>query len=110
MTILKDKTKVFNCRLFECAFLCLEVEMVLPEDVKDTYHNHMVLFFGLTAKNKYVIHVDGHNSLIYEFLEDVVHNCLKGHGTVHEAEEHDQGFKQALVCLERSFPLSSFPD
>ena len=58
-----------------------------------------------TEQCLYVIHVDSHNSLIYEFLEDVIHHCLKGHGTVHEAKEHDQGFKQALVNLEGGFPL-----
>ena len=68
-TFQKDETKVFNCRLFKHAFL-LEVETVLLEDVKDLYHNCMVSFFGLATKKKYVIHVDGHNSLIYEILEE----------------------------------------
>ena len=36
-TLQKDKTKVFNCRLFKCEFLHLEVEMVL--------------FFGLSTEN-----------------------------------------------------------
>ena len=52
--------------------------MVLLEDVKDLYHNCMVLFFGLATENEYVIHVDVHDSLIYEFLEDFVdhhQNC-----------------------------------
>jgi len=34
--------------------------MVLTEDVKDPYYDLMMLFFSLTAKNKDVIHVDGH--------------------------------------------------
>src|SRR5882724_7218288 len=100
----------FNHRLLKCTFLCLEEETVLPEDIKDPYHNHMMLFFGLATENEYVIHVDSHNSLVYEFLEDVIHNHMKAHWTVCEAEEHDQGFKQALVHLEGGFPLLSFPD
>ena len=84
--------------------------MVLLEDVEDLYHNCMVLFFGLAAENEYVIHADGHNPLVYEFLEDVIHHLLKCHRTVHEAKEYDQGFKQASVHPEGSFPLISFPD
>jgi len=35
--------------LFEGALLCFEVEMVLTEDVKDSYYDLMMLFFSLTA-------------------------------------------------------------
>ena len=85
-TFQKDKTKVFNHNLFKHEFLHLEVETVFPEDVEDPYHNHMIFIFGLVAKNEYVFFLDGHNSLIYEFLEDVIHHCLKGRKTVHEAK------------------------
>ena len=84
--------------------------MVLPEDIKGPYHNCMMLFFGPATENEYVIHVDGQASLVYDFFEDVIHHCLKGNGTVHEAKEHYHRFKQALVCPEGSFPLVSFPD
>ena len=43
--------------------------MVFPEDVEDTYHNHMLLLFGLAAEKEYVIHIDGHDSLNYDFLK-----------------------------------------
>ena len=29
----------------------------------------MMLFYCLAAKNEYVIHIDGHNTFVYEFLE-----------------------------------------
>jgi len=38
-----------------------------------------------------VTHVDYHDSLIYEFLEDVIHHGLEHHRAVWKAEEHDRG-------------------
>src|SRR5882724_1395626 len=81
--------------------------MVLTEDVEDLYYNLMILFFSLTAKNKDVIHVDGHYPLINELFEDVIHHHLKCGRAIHQAEEHNQGFKETLVCPEGSFPLVS---
>ena len=64
-----------------------------------------MLFFG-SAENEDVVYVDNHDTLIYEFLEDVIHHCLKGRKTVHEAKEHDQGFKQAQFVWKAAFHLS----
>jgi len=50
-----------------------------------------MLFLG-SAEDEDVIHVDNHDSLIDEFLEDVVHHHLECCWTISETEEHDQGF------------------
>ena len=55
-----------------------------------------MLFLSL-AENEDVAHVHNHDSLIDEFFVDVIHHCLECRWTVSETEEHDQGFKQALV-------------
>ena len=73
---------------------------MLTEDVEDSHYNFVMLFPGLAAEDEDVVHVDGHYSLIDEFLEDVVHHCLECGRTVHEAEEHDQSFEKASVHLK----------
>ena len=62
---------------------------MFAEDVKDPYYNGMVLLLGLATEYEDVVHVNDYNSPIYEFLEDVIHNCLECHWAVSEAEEND---------------------
>ena len=81
--------------------------MVLMEDVKDSHYDPVMLFLSLTTKNEDVVHVDGDHPLINEFFEEVIHHHLEGGRTVLQAEEHHQGFKEASVHPEGSFPLDS---
>jgi len=83
MTFKEDEAEVFNCGLLKGTLLHFEVEMVLTEDVKDSYYNLMMLFFSLTTKNKDDIHVDGHYPFVNELFEEVIHHHLKGGGAVH---------------------------
>src|SRR5882724_5666437 len=83
---------------------------MLTEDVEDSHYNSMVLLPGLATKDEDVVHIDGHYSLVDEFFENVVHHRLECGGTVHEAEEHDQRFEKASVCLKSSLLLVSFFD
>ena len=80
--------------------------MVLLEDIKDSYHNCMVLFFGLAAKNEYVSHVDSHDSLIYEFLVDVIHHCLKVVGLFIRPKSLTMGSNKPWLVWKASFHLS----
>ena len=57
-----------------------------------------------------IVHIDCHIPFIDEVLEDVVHHGLEGGRAVGEAKEHDQGFKEAPICLEGGFPLVSLFD
>jgi len=82
VTFQEDEAKVLNCGLFKGELLCFEVEMVLMEDVEDSYYNLMMLFFSLTAENEDVVHVDGHYPLINELFENVIHHHLEGGGAV----------------------------
>ena len=49
-------------------------------------------------------------TLIKEILEDVVHHRLEGSWAVGEAKEHNQGFEEASIRPEGSFPLVSLFD
>ena len=69
MTFWEDEAKVFNCGVFKGALLHFEVEMVLMEDVNDSYYNLVMLFFSLTTKSKDVINVDGHYPLSMSSLK-----------------------------------------
>ena len=57
--------------------------------VEDPYYNGMVLLLGLAAKYEDVVHVNNHDSLVYEFLEDVIHHHLECLWAVSEAKEHN---------------------
>jgi len=83
MTFQEDEAEVLNHGLFKGALLHFEVEMVLMEDVKDSYYDLMMLFFSLTTKDEDVIHVDGHYTFINELFEDVIHHHLEGGRAVH---------------------------
>ena len=67
----------------------------------------MLLFHMVSHED--VIHIDDHNCIICEFIEDV-HHYLECCQTIHETEKHDQGFKQASVCPKGCLPLVSFLD
>jgi len=83
VTFREDEAKVLDCGPFKGALLHFEVEMVLMEDVKDSYYDLIMLFLSLTAKNEDVVHVDGHYPLIDELFEDVVHSLSGRCGAVH---------------------------
>ena len=80
---------------------------MLSEDVEDLYYNGVMLLLSLAAKDEDVIHVNNHNSFIYEFSEDVIHYHLECCQPVSEAEEYDQRFKQASVHLKSHLPCIS---
>jgi len=68
------------------------------------------LLLGLAAKDEDIVHVDDHNSFVYEFSEDVIHHHLECFQTVSETKEHELGFEQASVHLKVGFPLISLLD
>ena len=49
-------------------------------------------------------------TLVDEIFENAIHHRLEGGWVVGEAKEHVQGFKEALICPESSFPLISLFD
>ena len=77
---------------------------MLLEYVQDLGYN-LPMVFDRASVYQDIVHIDHHISFIDEVLEDVVHHGLEGGQAVGEAEEHDQGFEEALICLEGGFPL-----
>ena len=68
------------------------------------------MMFNCMGIHQDVVHVDHHIPFVDEVLEDVVHHGLEGGQTIGEAEEHDQGFEEAPICSEGSFPVVSLFD
>ena len=52
-----------------------------------------------------IIHVNSNIAFVDQFAKDEVHHGLERSGGVREAEEHDHGFKEAVIRFESSFPL-----
>ena len=77
--------------------------------IQDSGHD-LPMVFNCVSVYQDIIHIDHHVSFINEVLKDVIHHGLEGGQVVGEAKEHDQGFKEALIHSEGSFPLVSLFD
>ena|SRR5882724_941229 len=77
-----DEAEIFYHGLSGHALLSLEVEPMLVEDGEVPYYNGMMLLLGLATDDEDVVHLNDYSSLVYEFLEDVIHHCLKCHWAV----------------------------
>ena len=82
---------------------------MVSEHIQDSGHNLPIVFDRVSVYQD-IVHIDRHVSFINKVLEDVVHHGLEGGRAVGEAEEHDQGFEEAPIRLEGSFPLISLFD
>jgi len=91
-TFQEDEAEILYHGFPKHALLSLEVEPMLAEDVKDQSYNGIMLFLGLATKYEDVVHVNDHDSFVYEFSEDVIHHHLEC-CQVSEAKEHDHRFK-----------------
>src|ERR1700742_2782823 len=102
-----DESQEFNLLRFKCAFFWLEIKIVILQNLKDSTGD-LLQFLLRLGENENVVHVDHHNSFIYEFLEDVVHHCLEGCWTVAETKKHDEWFKGSTVSAESGLPFIAF--
>jgi len=50
MTFQKDEAEILYHGLSKSALLSFEIDLMLPKDVEDLYHDGMVLFLGLAPK------------------------------------------------------------
>ena len=102
-----DESKVFHLGLLKLALLRFEIELVLAELFQNQAYNVAVLLLGL-GEDENVIKVYAYHSFSNEVPEDVIHHGLECSWAIGEAKEHDQWFKQPLICLECCLPLISF--
>ena len=79
------------------------------EYIQDSGHD-LPMVFDRVGVYQDIVHIDHHVPFIDEVLENVVHHGLEGGWAVGEAEEHDQGFEEAPICVEGGFPLMSLFD
>ena len=82
---------------------------MLSEYVQDSGHD-LPMVFNRASVYQDIVHIDHPVPFINEVLEDVIHHGLEGSWAVGEAEEHDQGFKEAPIHSEGSLPLISLFD
>jgi len=68
----------------------------------------MVFAFGMAAKDEDAIHVDGHDSLVYQFLEDVINNGLE-HLRPLVRPKNILDALTAFLCPKICLPLVSAP-
>jgi|SRR6266571_4149093 len=96
-----DHSEILDCGLLNFAFVSLEVQLVLLEDLQDLSGDLSVLVKGL-CKYKDVVQVDYHHTFCNELLKDVIHHHMKGGQTIGEAKEYNKQLEQATVHPEGS--------
>jgi len=101
-----DYSEVLDRGFLKFALVRTEVELMLLQQLQNTAGDLPVLFKGL-HEDEDVVQIDHNHAFRDEVLEDVIHHCLEGGGTVRKAE-HDKGLIQAVVGLEGSLPFISF--
>jgi len=77
---------------------------MLSEYGQDSGHD-LPMMFNCAGVYEDIVHVDCHIAFVDEVLKNVIHHCLEGGQAVGEAEEHDEGFKEAPIRLESGLPL-----
>jgi len=102
-----DYSEVLGCGFLKFAFVGMEVELMLLQQLQNAAGDLEVLFKGF-HEDEDVVQIDHDHAFRDEVLEDVIHHRLEGGRTVREAEEHDKGLVQATVGPEGSLPFISF--
>jgi hypothetical protein len=86
----------------EFAFLGLAEELIFPES-SEYFRNMGLMIGGVGGIDEYVVQVN-HNKNVEEVGEYIVHESLKGSGSIGETERHDEGFVGSIPSPEGSFP------
>jgi len=102
-----DHSEILDRGFLKLALVGTEVELMLLQQLQNTAGD-LPVFFKDLHEDEDVVQIDHNYAFRDEVLKDVVHHCLEGGGTVHEAEEHDKGLIQAAVGPKGGFPLVSF--
>src|ERR1700735_4608446 len=79
---------------------------MLPEELHNPSDNFPMFLQGL-CEYKDVVEVYHHYSFGDQVLEDSVHHCLEGSGTIGQTEEHDERLIKAPVSPESGLPFIS---
>jgi len=75
----------------EFTFLCFGIKASLAEMLE--YFFHMPVMLGHVIRvNEYIIQID-HNTNIQKIGENVIHELLKGHGSIGKTKGHYRLFK-----------------
>jgi hypothetical protein len=104
----KDVAEVFNRIAVEFAFLSFHIKLVFAESVEN-FFDVFPMFFRHVGIEADVINVDKDTN-VEEVGKDVVHETLKGCGSIRQTERHNNPFKRTVACAESGFPLVAFTD
>ncbi len=104
-----DHSEVFDSGFLKLTFICLEIQLVLLQDLQDL-SGDFSMFVNSFRKDEDVVQVDHDYAFCNELFKDVIHYCLEGSWAVCETEEHNKWFKQSVVCSESGLPFVTFLD
>src|SRR5260221_4364442 len=107
MVLGDDKPEVVHLSTFEFAFLWSEKQLIGTKGLEYLLGDSPMVCKGGRV-NEDVIHVADSLIAIDEGAEDVIHHCLEGGRRGAQSHEHDEGFKQSMVCGEGCLPLIPF--
>jgi len=87
----KDVFQILYQLGVEFAFLCFSIKTSLVKMFEYFFHM-LVMFRHVIQVDEYIIQID-HDTDIQKVRENVVHESLKGHGSIGKAEGHYRPFK-----------------
>jgi len=65
----------------------------------------MLVMFGYVIRvDEYIIQID-HNTDIQKVRENIIHELLKGYGSISKTKRHYRLFEWSIICPKGSLPL-----
>jgi hypothetical protein len=92
----------------EFTFLHFRIKLVFAESAENSFEV-FPMFFRSVGIDEDVVDVDEDRD-VKEVRKYVVHETLKGCGSIHQTERHDNPFKRTVECAENGLPLVAFAD
>jgi hypothetical protein len=90
------------------AFLRRSVEAIFAKPRED-FANMLLMSEHVLRVDEDVVEIDN-NAYIEHIGEYIVHESLKGSGSIRETERHYEPFVRAIASAKSCFPLVSFRD
>ena len=97
----KDVSQILYWLGVEFTFFCFGIKTSLMEMLEHFFYM-LVMFGHVIWVDEYIIQID-HNTDIQEIGENVIHESLKGYGSIGKIKRHYRLFKWFIACSKSRF-------
>ena len=99
----KDISQILYQLGVKFTFFCFGIKTSLTE-MLEYFLNMLVMFRHVIWVDEYIIQID-YNTDIQKIREEVIHESLKGYGSIGKTERHYKPFKWSVACPKGRFPF-----